>query len=58
MTFTDLLTVTGSAAGLAVLLAMALAPALLDLPPRRRPADHEVSIPQPRRPADQLVRAA
>jgi hypothetical protein len=34
MTITDLLTVLGSAAGIAVLAVMALAPALLDLPQR------------------------
>jgi hypothetical protein len=36
MTITELLTLLGSAAGIAVLALMAVAPALLDLPQRRR----------------------
>jgi hypothetical protein len=53
MTITDLFTVLGSAAGIAVLAVMALAPTLLDLPQRRpRQSGVEVSVPQPRRPAD------
>jgi hypothetical protein len=61
MTITDILTVLGSAAGLAVLLVMALAPALLDLPQRPRPerAVAVAAIPAQRTaPAQRPVHAA
>jgi hypothetical protein len=55
MTITDLFTVLGSAAGVAVLAVMALTPSLLDLPQRRRTPAVEVIVPEPRGPSERLV---